>query len=81
MFVFVFKQKKIGIYKYEDIDWFRKAFFGGRTNAVKLIYNFKEGEEGKYSDITSLYPTVNFYDKYPKGHYIKILEKDIVPAD
>ena len=77
----VFKQKKIGIYKYEDIDWFRKAFFGGRTNAVKLIYNFKEGEEGKYSDITSLYPTVNFYDKYPKGHYIKILEDDITPAD
>ena len=75
----VFKQKKIGLFKYEDVEWFRKAFFGGRTNATKLIYNFKEGEEGKYSDITSLYPTVNFYDKYPKGHFIKLTE--FSPAD
>ena len=36
---------------------------------MKLLYHFKEGEEGKYSDITSLYPTVNYYDEYPMGHY------------
>ena len=65
----VFREKKIGIIPFKEIDWIRQAFFGGRTNATKLIYNFKEGEEGKYSDITSLYPTVNYYDAYPKGHY------------
>ena len=73
----VFNEKKIGVFKYEDVEWFRKAFFGGRTNAVKLLYNFKEGEEGKYSDITSLYPTVNFFDEYPKGHFVKLVEDEI----
>lgn len=77
----VFKQKKIGLFKYEDVEWFRKAFFGGRTNATKLIYNFKEGEEGKYSDITSLYPTVQFYDKYPKGHPKVKKENEITQED
>ncbi len=77
----VFGQGKIAVFKYKDVEWFRKAFFGGRTNAVKLIYHFKEFEEGKYSDITSLHPTVNFYDWYPKGHYITILEDDITPED
>lgn len=65
----VFEEKKIGIIPFKDIEWLRKSFFGGRTNAVKLLYHFKEGEEGKYSDITSLYPTVNYYDEYPLGHY------------
>ena len=46
----------------------RDAFFGGRTNACKLKYSFKEKECGKYVDITSLYPSVNYYDKYPVGH-------------
>ena len=73
----VFNEKKIAVFKFLDVEWYRRAFFGGRTNATKLIYNFKEGEEGKYSDITSLYPTVNFYDFYPKGHPIQILEADI----
>ena len=35
----------------------RDAFFGGRTNAVKL---FHEGE-AKYVDFTSLYPWVSFF--------------------
>jgi len=64
----VFKEKKIAIFDYKDVCWYRGAFFGGRTNAMKLIYNFKEGEQGEYDDITSLYPTVQYYDKYPKGH-------------
>ena len=39
----------------------RDAFFGGRTNAVKL---FHEGD-AKYVDFTSLYPWVSlFYDMY-----------------
>jgi hypothetical protein len=68
-------EKKIGIIPYKETAWIRQSFFGGRTNATKLIYNFKEGEEGQYKDITSLYPTVNFYDKYPKGHY-KVLNEE-----
>lgn len=70
----VFNEKKLAIFSYDDANWFRGAFFGGRTNACKLIYNFCENEVGMYSDITSLYPTVNYYDFYPTGHYIKITD-------
>ena len=73
----VFSEKKIAIFKFEEVEWMRKAFFGGRTNATKLLYTFPEGEEGIYSDITSLYPSVNYYDIYPKGHPIIFEEKDI----
>ena len=50
----------------------RDAFYGGRTNATKLLYNFKENERGRYVDFCSLYPTVQFYQKYPIGHPTKI---------
>jgi G:T-mismatch repair DNA endonuclease (very short patch repair protein) len=52
----------------------KDAFFGGRTNATKLLYTFGEGEVGRYFDITSLYPSVNYYDEYPCGHHIIITE-------
>lgn len=47
----------------------RHAFFGGRTDAMKLKYTFDEagGELGCYDDVCSLYPTVNYYDPYPVG--------------
>jgi len=64
----VFEEKKIAVFNYEQQEFIRKSFFGGRTNAIKLKYNFKETEEGKYADITSLYPTTNYYDDYPLGH-------------
>ena len=64
----VFSEKKIAIFNYKDTEFIRKSFFGGRTNATKLKYTFKDTEEGKYADITSLYPSVNFYDEYPLGH-------------
>lgn len=72
----IFSQKKIAIFKFEEVEWMRKSFFGGRTNAVKLIYNFneEEGEEGKYKDFTSLYPSTQYSAKYPQGHPIKITE-------
>ena len=73
----IFKEKKIGIFSYNDSLWFRDGFFGGRTNGIKLLYEFKDDEVGMYSDITSLYPTVQYYDPYPKGHYEKIKYKDI----
>ena len=50
----------------------REAFYGGRTNATKLLYNFKENECGRYVDFCSLYPTVQYYKKYPIGHPVKI---------
>ena len=37
----------------------RQAFFGGRTNAVKLYHEVEEGEKIKYYDVCSLYPWVN----------------------
>ena len=50
----------------------RNAFFGGRTNITKLTYDFKKDEKGKYVDFVSLYPTVQFFKNYPKGHPTKI---------
>ena len=50
----------------------RDAFYGGRTNATKLLYSFKENECGRYVDFCSLYPTVQYYKKYPICHPVKI---------
>ena len=44
------------------------AFFGGRTNAVKLHYTTALEEKIHYSDITSLYPWVNKNREYPTEH-------------
>ena len=46
----------------------RDAFFGGRTNAIKLHHVAAEDEQIRYIDICSLYPYVNKYCKYPIGH-------------
>ena len=70
----VFKEKKIAIFDYEEQKFMRKSFFGGRTNAIKLLHTFKGTEVGKYADITSLYPSVNYYDEYPVGHPEKLTE-------
>ena len=50
----------------------QEAFFGGRTNVVKLSHEFAENENGKYVDFVSPYPTVNFFKKYPVGHATEI---------
>jgi hypothetical protein len=52
----------------------RDAFFGGRTNASKLYWKPKDPEKecASYADITSLYPTVQYYDEYPLGHHESI---------
>ncbi len=52
----------------------RDAFFGGRTNATKLFYEAGQGEKMYYADVTSLYPFVNKYKKYPIGHPTVITE-------
>lgn len=47
----------------------RDAFYGGRTNAVKLHHEVKDKDEKvKYADVTSLYPWVNKTCEYPIGH-------------
>lgn len=52
----------------------RDAFFGGRTNATKLLVKNKKI---KYIDVCSLYPTVMYYDNYPVGHPKKIFKPTI----
>ena len=54
----------------------RHAFYGGRTKATKLLYNFKENESGCYVDFCSLYPTVQCYKKYPIRHPTKIFNPE-----
>ena len=54
----------------------RDAFYGGRTNATKLLYNFKENECSRYVDFCSLYPTVQYYQKYPIDHPTKIFKPE-----
>ena len=54
----------------------RDAFFGGRTNAVKLWCDVTETtKKTKYVDYTSLYPWVNRYSVYPIGHPIVITQE------
>ena len=52
----------------------RDAFFGGRTNALRLHHaaNEDQGEQIKHVDVTSLYPWVNKTQQYPTGHPIII---------
>ena len=46
----------------------REALYGGRTNAIKLYHKCKNDEKIFYYDFTSLYPAVQKYGTYPKGH-------------
>ncbi|XP_074653614.1 uncharacterized protein LOC141907771 [Tubulanus polymorphus] len=52
----------------------RDAFFGGRTNAIKLHHVVENDERIKYIDICSLYPFVNKHCSYPIGHPIIVTE-------
>jgi hypothetical protein len=57
----------------------RDSFFGGRTEPIKLHHKCEGDEKINYYDITSLYPYVQSYRRYPIGHPIIILTdfKDI----
>ena len=60
----------------------RDAFFGGRTNAIKLHHVVQDGEKIYYLDFTSLYPWTNKNCFYPVGHPVVIHEPgttDIAP--
>ena len=55
----------------------RDAFFGGRTNAIRLFYEPSADEEIRYVVFTSLYPYCNKYKKLPVGHPQVLLGEDI----
>jgi G:T-mismatch repair DNA endonuclease (very short patch repair protein) len=59
----------------------RDAFFGGRTEAVKVYHEVKENEKILYYDIRSLYPTIMSYGVYPIGHPIIYRKNDINDND
>ena len=46
----------------------RDCLYGGRVNAVKLYHNCSATEKISYFDFCSLYPSVQKYCVYPKGH-------------
>jgi len=47
------------------------ALYGGPTETMRLHYKIKEGQESvQYCDITSLYPYICKYLKFPIGHPI-----------
>lgn len=46
----------------------REAFFGGRTNAIKLHHKVEENEQIHYSDMILLYPCANLECEYPIRH-------------
>jgi len=49
----------------------RGALYGGRTEAMRLDYKIREGEESvQYCDIMSLYPYICKYFKFPICHTI-----------
>lgn len=56
----------------------RDGFFGGRTGVDKMYAEKEEGYKIKYVDIQSLYPSVNFYCKYPIDHpEVSVLNRDV----
>ena len=58
----------------------RHAFFGGRTNAIKLYHEAAADEKILYKDVTSLYPWTNKTQKYPVGHP-EIITRDFKSLD
>ena len=47
------------------------CLYGDRSNATRLLYDVEEskGEQIKYIDVSSLYPWVYKYKKFPTGHH------------
>lgn len=65
-------EKSIGILKKDEYDFCKRGFFGGRTEVFKLYKKWTPEQVqndvyGKYIDINSLYPTVQYFDELPCG--------------
>ena len=63
---------KIAILTKEEYNFCKRGFFGGRTEVFKLHSKWDtaqviNGTYGKYVDINSLYPTVQYFDELPSG--------------
>lgn len=56
----------------------RDAYYGGRTNAIKLYHDCKNGEKIRYVDVCSLYPYVLKYFSMPVGVPKVLIGKDLV---
>jgi len=55
----------------------KDAFFGGRTEALKLSLSTKDcGRDILYYDVTSEYPFVNARKQYPVGHPVAMLKHE-----
>ena len=65
-------ENQISVMTKEEYDFCKRGFFGGRTEVFKLFQTWteediKNGRYGKYVDIQSLYPSVQFFDDLPCG--------------
>jgi hypothetical protein len=72
---------QICVLKKDEYDFVKRGFFGGRTEVFKLFKSWtdddiKNGKYGKYVDICSLYPTVQYFDYLPCG--IPIWKKEMI---
>lgn len=63
--------------KFEPLDP-RDSFMGGRTGVCKLYHKVQDGEKIYYHDVTSLYPYINKYGRYPIGEPKILLGKDLI---
>lgn len=55
----------------------REAFMGGRTGVCKMYHKAGQDEKIFYSDVTSLYPYINNYARYPIGPPKILLDEDL----
>ena len=58
----------------------RRAFYGGRTNALRLYRKVDDPMQIRYYDVTSLYPYVLKTQTFPVGHP-QIVTRDFEPLD
>ncbi len=66
------QEETIAVLNKSEYEFCKRGFCGGRTNALCLYKKWTpeqiaQGTCGRYMDIQSLYPTVQFYDDMPTG--------------
>jgi hypothetical protein len=66
------EQTAVSILNKEEYETIKRAFHGGRTEVFKLYKKWsdkdiEEGRYGRYIDIKSLYPSVQYLDYLPYG--------------
>jgi predicted GIY-YIG superfamily endonuclease len=62
------KENVIGAFTVELNKNIKRANAGGRTGPTKLYYKAQAEEKIHYVDMTSLYPFINAYGRYPVEH-------------